>query len=317
LCKCIDQIINQVYKNIEIILVNDGSLDNSGYICDQYAIIDKRVVTIHKKNNGVSAARNTGLDVCKGEYICFVDADDYLDPNMILDNVNYIEKESADVVCFNYCEDYGAQKKYIEEYKSYFTNVEIITTFFEDKSSRAVWNKFYRRYLWSTIRFPENMPFAEDWFVLSHICLYATKIVALEKIYYFYNLYNVSSICHQVNEKYYYYDYLCNRQQLLLLENEMGKFPEYIRFWHDIVHIKTFKRCLKAYKFCLLSSKFNLEQKQELKNFLLGNRSCIKKLNLKELLSYLILSYAPLLYRMRIYRKKLSHKIRSYLKNNI
>ena len=76
--ECVDSIIHQTYKNLEIILVDDGSPDNSGSICDEYAMYDKRIKVIHKKNGGLSDARNVGLDNCAGEYISFIDSDDYV-----------------------------------------------------------------------------------------------------------------------------------------------------------------------------------------------------------------------------------------------
>ena len=80
--KCIESIINQTYKDIEVILINDGSTDKSGIICDKYAKIDDRIIVLHKENGGVSSARNKGLDIAKGDYIAFVDPDDYIEPNM-------------------------------------------------------------------------------------------------------------------------------------------------------------------------------------------------------------------------------------------
>lgn len=313
--RCIESIINQTYRNIEIILVNDGSQDNSRGICDEYSFVDKRVITIHQNNAGVSVARNVALNICRGSYICFVDADDYLDLNMISDNVFFIEKESADVVCFNYCKDYGTYKEDINDYQACFTDVDVMTSFFDDKTSRAVWNKFYRKSLWDKIRFPEDMPFAEDWFTLSYIYIYATKIVALEKTYYFYNAYNEYSICHQINEKQYFYDYLCNRQQLLLIENKLVKLLEYKMLWKDIVSEKAFKRCLKAYKINVFLSELSLVQKQEMRSFLLFNKQYINNLNANERISYFMLFYIPVLYRMitnlHSCRKKLSYQIRS------
>jgi len=81
--KCIQSILNQDYKNIEVILIDDGSLDNSGNICDEYAKVDSRVKVVHKKNGGVSSARNCGIDIATGEFIMFVDSDDYIEYNMI------------------------------------------------------------------------------------------------------------------------------------------------------------------------------------------------------------------------------------------
>ena len=81
--ECITSVINQTYKNIEIILVDDGSPDNCGKICDNYALKDKRIKVIHEKNGGLSFARNTGLNIATGEYVYFLDSDDYLTDNAI------------------------------------------------------------------------------------------------------------------------------------------------------------------------------------------------------------------------------------------
>lgn len=98
--KCVDSILNQTYKNLEVILVNDGSQDNSGIICDEYAQSDKRVKVIHKENSGPAYARNTGIKVATGDYIAFVDSDDWLDKTMYEDIVSKVE-EDADAIIFN------------------------------------------------------------------------------------------------------------------------------------------------------------------------------------------------------------------------
>ena len=80
--KCIESIVNQAYKNLEIILIDDGSTDSSGEICDRYGERDKRIVVVHNPNKGVSDARNCGMDIATGDYITFVDSDDFLEPQM-------------------------------------------------------------------------------------------------------------------------------------------------------------------------------------------------------------------------------------------
>lgn len=97
--KCVDSIINQTYKNLEIILVDDGSKDNSGTICDEYSKKDKRVKVIHKENGGAAAARNTGLDICKGEYISFVDSDDWIDESLYKDCISQMDHD-VDMILF-------------------------------------------------------------------------------------------------------------------------------------------------------------------------------------------------------------------------
>lgn len=99
--KCLDSIINQTYKNIEIILVDDGSPDNCGKICDEYASKDERIKVIHKENEGLSAARNDGMDICIGEYVTFVDSDDYISYSFCKDLMNAINENDADIAICN------------------------------------------------------------------------------------------------------------------------------------------------------------------------------------------------------------------------
>lgn len=100
--KCVDSIINQTYKNLEIILVDDGSLDRCPDICDEYAKKDKRIIVIHKKNGGLSDARNAGLEIAKGEYISFIDSDDYINEHMYEDMLSAIENVDADLCICGY-----------------------------------------------------------------------------------------------------------------------------------------------------------------------------------------------------------------------
>ena len=95
--KCINSIINQTYKNLEIILVDDGSPDNCGNICDEYAKKDNRIIVIHKENGGLSDARNTGIEVSKGKYITFIDSDDYISDNYVSFLYNLIIEYKADI----------------------------------------------------------------------------------------------------------------------------------------------------------------------------------------------------------------------------
>lgn len=97
LSKCIDSILSQSFREFELILVDDGSTDNSGKICDEYLQRDSRVIVIHKTNTGVSSARNTGISAAKGRYITFVDSDDYLDKDFLSNAITKIEEENADL----------------------------------------------------------------------------------------------------------------------------------------------------------------------------------------------------------------------------
>lgn len=96
--RCVDSIINQTYKNLEIILVDDGSPDNCPKICDEYAQKDQRIKVIHKKNAGISEARNAGLEIAQGEFVAFVDSDDYIDSTMYEKMLLLAQKEKNDLV---------------------------------------------------------------------------------------------------------------------------------------------------------------------------------------------------------------------------
>jgi glycosyltransferase involved in cell wall biosynthesis len=102
--KCIDSILSQTYSNIEVILVNDGSPDGSGDICEKYAVLDNRIIIINQENKGVAGARNTGLKIATGSYVAFIDADDAIDSNMVSDFVNVATKEEpmlfVQISCF-------------------------------------------------------------------------------------------------------------------------------------------------------------------------------------------------------------------------
>ena len=100
--RCLDSILAQTYKNLEVILVDDGSVDNSGMIADKYARNDQRIIVIHQVNKGVSAARNAGLDLATGDYIGFVDGDDYIEPDMYEILMRIIDEQQVDIAHCGY-----------------------------------------------------------------------------------------------------------------------------------------------------------------------------------------------------------------------
>lgn len=156
--ECVESIVNQTYKNLEIILVDDGSTDNSGKICDELAKKDNRIHVIHKENGGLSDARNVGIDVSTGDYIQFIDSDDYIEHDMIEFLVSNIIKYNADIsICSNYIFDEEECINQSTGEVCLYNRLEILQEVLLDEKIRCyAWNKLFRKELFKEIRFPKG-----------------------------------------------------------------------------------------------------------------------------------------------------------------
>ena len=168
LSKCLDSIISQTYKNLEIILVDDGSTDKSGSICDYYANMDKRVKVIHQSNKGGGAARNVALDLAVGDFITFVDSDDYISPKMF----EYLHKQFAediDIVECEYSEVYDEDFRFSFEYDKFiaktYTVLEAMKNHIMDINfKQVIYNKMYRKETMHNCRLPEGKKIDDEYF---------------------------------------------------------------------------------------------------------------------------------------------------------
>jgi glycosyltransferase involved in cell wall biosynthesis len=164
--QCVNSILEQAYNDFELILVDDGSPDDCGAVCDEYADKDDRIVVIHKQNGGLSDARNAGLDRAKGKYITFVDSDDHITPDSYKENMEIMEKNpEIDILTYPIWVHFGAQ-----DYELYYPPVR---SSIEKRSSFAYWihyqenlhayccNKIFRRELFDDIRFPKGRHFED------------------------------------------------------------------------------------------------------------------------------------------------------------
>lgn len=186
---CIESLICQTYENLEIILVDDGSPDNSGQICDEYAKKDSRIKVIHKENGGLSDARNVGLSLAKGEYIGFVDSDDRIHPEMYEELMKSMEKYHSDISMCGYYKEFedGMLLPFIFK-EMEIEKREAMIKLLEDVEIRNfVWNKLYKRQVLENIQFPEREEF-EDILTLYKIFLKAQKVSNVEKALYYYRI---------------------------------------------------------------------------------------------------------------------------------
>lgn len=179
--ECIESIMNQTYQNLEIILIDDGSTDNCGKICDEYARRDKRIRVLHTINGGLSAARNFGIAKAKGEYLGFVDGDDWIDTNMYALLVSIAEENQADVVSCGFYNDY-VKKIVIAPLidKRFDNSFDASKALLYGDISNTVWNKIFRRSCFSSIRFPEGHVF-EDIAIQYKILAMTTCAVSISK----------------------------------------------------------------------------------------------------------------------------------------
>lgn len=190
--KCVESIVNQTYKNLEIILVDDGSPDNCPKMCDEWAEKDRRIKVIHKENGGVSSARNAGLDIVSGDYIGFVDPDDYIKPEMFEILISGLKADNADFVI---CGSYRLENEIADEYENNTPKVteiinkpDIVKSYLESQIDPGVPAKLYDKSVISDIRFNVSKSIGEDFLFNYFVLKNCNKVVMLEnKLYFYFN----------------------------------------------------------------------------------------------------------------------------------
>ena len=183
--QCVDSILSQDYGDLEIILIDDGSTDGSGEICDRYAALDNRVRVIHQKNGGAAAAKNAGLRLAAGEYLAFVDSDDYLEPGAYGFLMKTLLETGADAVQGSFREIYRnrAEEQRISE--ETLEGFDYLLRFPKDFSCALLWNKLYRRALFDGVFFEEGHKIDDEYFTYQGF-LQPRKVVRADRIVYNY-----------------------------------------------------------------------------------------------------------------------------------
>lgn len=186
--RCIDSILNQTYEALEVILVDDGSTDGSGAVCDEYAEKDARVRAIHQKNGGISAARNAGIDAASGQYIAFIDSDDYVTGDMLAELLRICREENADAAIGGY---YGIGMKGTVRWAVIPRGVAVISgralLLREDPQIPAgmAWGAIFKAQLWRTVRFPLHQNYEDNW-TMPEVYIQCEKVTTLPKGIYYY-----------------------------------------------------------------------------------------------------------------------------------
>lgn len=187
LSQCIESLINQTYANLEILLIDDGSTDKSGKLCDKYAKKDNRITVIHKKNGGSASAKNEGLNCAKGEYLAFVDSDDFVEIDAYQYMVSQLEKEKADIIQCSFRDVFVNEQidRIINESERSFDSSEYLRQYTMDWTCGLLWDKLYKRNLFKDIRFEEGHIIDDEFFTYQGV-MNAKKIIRSYKIVYNY-----------------------------------------------------------------------------------------------------------------------------------
>lgn len=199
--RCIDSILSQTFTDFELLLIDDGSKDGSGKICDEYSAKDSRIRVFHKENGGVSSARNLGLRNAQGEWIIFIDSDDWISESMLHDMCEIARSEKSDIV---YCDlktvfNEHTEVLHIAKYDS--DKVNMLNNFIKSTFGTVVGMLAKRRlYESNQVRFPIGVKFCEDFYVAVRLMLFSEKICYIPTAYYCYNRQNEASVSYSFSQ---------------------------------------------------------------------------------------------------------------------
>lgn len=244
---CLDSVIKQTYKNLEIIIVDDGTKDSSGKIADEYASKDSRIKVIHKENEGVSKARNVALDIAKGKYIAFLDSDDVISLNFYQYLYNLIKQDDYDIAECEFLRILSSEISSVEKIlenenkdKNVKIKIETSQNTLYDFYGRyekpyinkvVVWNKLYKRKIFDNIRYPEGQLF-EDEAIMFKILSKINKMISSSKKMYGYIQSNNSAMRKEtVNQK--------------QIEDNLRAYESAVNFFKDDVFIQS--KCMRRY----------------------------------------------------------------------
>ena len=265
LCRAVESVISQTFRDWELLLVDDGSNDDSGRICDEYAQKEARIRVIHQKNQGVSAARQTGIEAAQGEYVIHADADDWVEPTMLEALYRQAKEDDADVVICDFYSNNGAKQTYCKQQPSSLVPIEILREMLQGRMFGALWHKLIRHSLYKKYdaRFFRGINYCEDVLIWAQMLQHnELKIAYLSKAYYHYVM-NPDSITHSYTRRTYEMRKLYHQKLTALLpRNGYGHeianvafsiFTE--AFIYDVLTKKEIKEGLKEHRRAILSLK--------------------------------------------------------------
>lgn len=262
--RCLDSILSQNYSNLEIIVVDDGSQDDTGTVCDRYAQKDERIRVIHQDNQGLSGARNAGLEVAGGAYIGYVDGDDWIEPDMYGAMMEACEREGAELaVCAYRRIENKKEKGQFSEKQYLLTREEALETYVRDNQSyhiyNSVWSKLFRRDIVEGMRFPIGKK-SEDIMYTTQALVNSSRCVFLDVPYYNYVIDREDSIMNQkLHERRFHDEIPFWKEQIECLKNHGMKeladeaayqlYRRLLFYYLDFKEKKMKKSCMDMVKY--------------------------------------------------------------------
>ncbi|WP_195467399.1 glycosyltransferase family 2 protein [Clostridium sp. D43t1_170807_H7] len=307
--RCIQSIVEQEYKNLEIILINDGSTDGSLEICELWKERDERIILINKENSGVSDSRNEGINIATGDYIGFVDSDDFLQPDMYKKLLNNILKYDSQVsICsYRYIKDTVLQAYKYENKLKIYSNSELLKEIFLGKSINGfLWNKIFKKNLFDEIRLESDLELCEDLLLITKIIKQIdTAIYTSEKLYN-YTL-RENSATNDIRKIFVQNALRYEKPYSMLLEvfEDNDEMKKYIKLWYiECIRDSVYKLIVANYDSNIIN-KYIKELRKNLFSYLL-----CKDISFKRKVTFLLVTILPYAYKKFHELKKKMYKIR-------
>ena len=294
--RCVESVLEQTYDNLDILLIDDGSRDGSGALCDALANNDERIRVFHKKNGGLSDARNMGLDKSKGEYVFFLDSDDYIHKNTIEILYNELFLSGADFVIAEKKDVYDLNRSYHTISKDYkkieWGKLEFLKELYGNKGIQCTvaWGKLYKKELFKEIRYPVGL-LSEDEATMYKLGLMSKKVSYLELPLYYYMQRGDSIMGNEKPDRCYDYITIINdrhktyEKEAPELLNEDGEFCLYI----FSIYYKRFIQLNKMKNEKIIKEIYTFYYKKY-------KNGCLKKHRLKDKVRIVAMNYCPRLY---------------------
>ena len=279
--KCMETVINQTYHNLDIIMIDDGSIDGSGELCDEYAKRDERIRVIHQANKGISGVRNTALNVLKGDYVCFVDSDDYTTPDMIEKLFSAVVTYESDIAICGFYTQRGDNiiiEDPVADEVLLFNCEDALDELIEDRIiHNYLWDKIFKKSMFDGIRFPLGRAY-EDMAIMYKLFANADKICKIPDCLYYYQKRSGSISDHFSDyEKWYHncndmitakterYNFMIEQKNTYLEQKSMASLISIIYEGIKLAHYYSDKEKYSQYMLFLKTNKRKIKENPYIK----------------------------------------------------